>query len=417
MILDTDSNISPLDQAKMLVHETEGWCLAPVVDWMFSPAAKTLEPDILVQGCVAKLQEVGAPINRLRYSVWSIHPQLAVFSFIWSKKTGAVKTVEFPHGVRETNAYIGSPVEDIIKTQKPHRYRLSDLDLTKEHPILTELYEQGTTDYLGIPLLSASGEVHIVFISTDEKQGFSDQDITKLIRFTDFLQPKMEVLSMHRLSVELLNTYLGKRTSHKVLEGQIKRGDGELIEAALWYSDLRDFTPLTESLPADELLDILNTYFEFVFDAVDAQGGEVLSFIGDAMLIVFPKETAGTMAKACNAALNAAETAFTSLAAFNKKRLEQGKPEIRFGVGLHEGTVIYGNVGAPSRLDFTVMGPAVNRTARLEGLTKQTGSPLLMTKDFVGLVDRQTTSRGFHTMKGIAEPQEVFTLLSCENCS
>ncbi|WP_419905153.1 adenylate/guanylate cyclase domain-containing protein [Kiloniella sp.] len=416
MILNTENNFSSLDQAKMLVHETEGWRLAPVIDWMFSPEAKTLEPDKLIQGCIDKFMEVGAPINRLRYSVWSIHPQLALYYLIWTKKSGKVETIEIPHGVRETSAFIGSPAEAITTTRKPHRYRLEDLDLEKEHPIFKELYEQGVTDYLGIPLLSASGEVHVMFISTDKRPGFSDQDITKLIRFSDFLQPKMEVLSMHRLSVELLNTYLGKRTSHQVLGGQIKRGDGELIEAALWYCDLRDFTPLSETLSTDELLDTLNTYFELVFDAVDAYGGEVLSFIGDAMLAVFPKETAGTIANACNAALNAAEEAFASLAVFNQQRLEEGKPEIKFGVGLHEGTVIYGNVGAPSRLDFTVMGPAVNRTARLESLTKTTGSPLLMSKDFVGLVDRETMSRGFHTMKGIEEPQEVFTLLSCENC-
>ena len=415
-IIDNQTAVPYLDQARILVHDVDGWPLAPVLDWLFSEDAKTLDPEKLLRGMIIHLRDAGAPINRVRYSFWTIHPQLAAYSYIWDKRTDSIETFAVPHGIRNTAAFIGSPAEDIILSKKPKRYHLEELDLEKEHSLLTELWEQGTTDYFGIPMLSASGETHTLFISTDVEGGFSEHDINKFKRLSDFLQPKVEVLSMHKLSVELLNTYVGQRTGQRVLSGNIKRGDGETIDAALWYSDLRDFTPLTESLPADELLDILNTYFEFVYDAVNEFGGEVLRFVGDAMLIVFTEETAGSVPEACRAALNAAEKAFTSLAEFNEQRSQDGKSEIRFGVGLHEGRVIYGNVGAPSRLDFTVMGPAVNRTARLEGLTKKIGSPLLMSKDFARLSGVETISRGVHTMKGVAEPQEVFSLQSCQGC-
>ena len=201
-------------------------------------------------------------------------------------------------------------------------------------------------------------------VASDAEQGFSDGDIAKFTALARHLAPVLETISNRRIAVTLLDTYLGPRSGRRVLEGKIRRGDGEAIEAAMWFSDLRDFTPLTESLPISDLLQMLNHYFETVSAAVMSRGGEILRFIGDAMLIVFPVDERRTRRQACQAALHAAEDAFASLAPVNLMRRRGGQPEIRFGVGLHVGQVIYGNVGAPERLDFTVMGVAVNRTAR-----------------------------------------------------
>jgi len=183
-----------------------------------------------------------------------------------------------------------------------------------------------------------------------------------------------------------------------------------MIHAALWFSDLRDFTALTEALPADKVLAMLNAYFEHVDAAVTPRGGEILRFIGDAMLIVFPAQTRREIDAACQAAVEAALDAFSGLATLNHRRRRAGDPEIRFGVGLNVGEVIYGNVGAPARLDFTVMGPAVNRTARLEGLTKSLGVPLLMSAEFVAHLRVPVRSLGAQPMKGVPLPQEVFAL-------
>jgi len=210
------------------------------------------------------------------------------------------------------------------------------------------------------------------------------------------------------LSTSLLDTYLGKRTGKKVLSGMIKRGDADIINAALWFSDLRDFTQMTENLPEDKLLKILNDYFEYVAAAVTARGGEILRFIGDAMLIVFPIDERVSRQSACKAAIDAARDAQQSLATHNHRRRRHGENEIRFGVGLNVGEVIYGNVGAPDRLDFTVMGPAVNRTARLESLTKTVGENILVSKEFSDIVDCPMKSLGEHMMKGIEQPQPVY---------
>ncbi len=398
------------DQAKLLVGDTDGWALAPVVAWLFSEGVNCDDPEGLVIGMAGKLEEVGAPISRFRLAYWTIHPQVAAHSYVWHRGNPRIASFAVPHGIFNSPSYIGSPAEDIRTSKQPKRYRLSEgLDPEKDHQVLFELRDEGATDYLALPMVTFGGNVDSLFIATDRESGFDDADIAKLTALSRFLMPVIETHSQHRLSVTLLDTYVGERTGRRVLGGQIKRGDGELIEAALWFSDLRDFTPLTETLPPDELLGMLNAYFEFVYNAVTSHGGEVLRFIGDAMLVVFPTEKCGDATGACKNALNAAEDAFSSLAVLNNRRRRAKQPEIRFGVGLHVGTVIYGNVGAPNRLDFTVMGPAVNRTARLEGLTKVCGTPLLMSRDFVDRAGCKHESQGMHQMKGVVDAQEVFS--------
>lgn len=401
--------MSAADQARLLVGDADGWPLAPVVSWLFEKGCRFQDPGILLQGLADHLLEVGAPLWRLRLGFWIIHPQIAAMSFEWLRDTGQTVTDRVAHGIYETPAYVGSPAEEVRIKKRPVRYRLNELDPKKDHSVLFEIRDKGGVDYLALPMEDFSGDVYSLFITTDEATGFTDADIAKFEILSRYLMPIIEAHSQHRRSVTLMDTYVGERTAQRVLGGQIKRGDGELIDAALWFSDLRDFTPLTETLAPEDLLSMLNAYFEFVFNAVNAHQGEVLRFIGDAMLIVFPAERCkGRLAEASRNALSAAEDAFNSLAVLNNRRRRDGQPEIRFGVGLHVGTVIYGNVGAPNRLDFTVMGPAVNRTARLESLTKEVKVPMLMSRDFVDLTKVDAVSKGVYPMKGVAEPQEVF---------
>jgi adenylate cyclase len=205
----------------------------------------------------------------------------------------------------------------------------------------------------------------------------------------------------------LLDTYIGHRAGGKVLDGLIKRGDGETIDAVIWYCDLRDYTLLTETLAPDELLAMLNTYFEFISAAVSEHGGEVLRFIGDAMLIVFPVDSNVDIRHTCKLVLDAAIDILRDLKNFNQQRQQQGYPEIRFGIGLHIGHVIYGNVGAPDRLDFTVMGAAVNRTARLEELTKKVGVPLLLSAEFAEHTEGPVRSSCWPTRRGMDYAQDL----------
>ncbi|MEO8144542.1 MAG: adenylate/guanylate cyclase domain-containing protein, partial [Betaproteobacteria bacterium] len=207
-----------------------------------------------------------------------------------------------------------------------------------------------------------------------------------------------------------LDAFVGPRISARILEGQVKRGDGDRIEAAFWYSDLRGFTALSESLPPAQLLQLLNDYFENCAAAAAARGGEILQFIGDAILIVFEIKRPEDEADVCNAALDAAVDAFASIAVVNHRRRRAGLPEIEFGLGLHLGTVTHANVGAPNRLAFNVVGPAVNKTARIQSLTKDAGVPLLLSEEFASHIKRPLRSLGRRDLRGVAGAHEVFTV-------
>ena len=391
--------------------ETTGCASDAVIDWIFTEGRRIESTNKFVHQLAHQLNDHGASIDRLMLSLLTLNPQIVGTSETWLKSTDTTTPIHASHGVRNTERYIGSPLQAIYETHKRVRQRLDNLP-EDAHRAYTELAEDGFTDYVALPVLF--GEVAqpgaAILISTKTKGGFSDHDIESFRQIRDYLAPVLEVHALRHISRSLMNTYVGKRTSEKVLAGMIKRGDADVINAALWFSDLRDFTHLTETLSTDEILEMLNEYFEFVSAAVTARGGEILRFIGDAMLIVFPIDDNMCNRTACNAAIDAAIDAQNTLETLNHRRRRHGQPEIRFGVGLNIGEVIYGNVGAPDRLDFTVMGPAVNRTARLESMTKEFDCNILFSHKFSELIEIPSQFMGDHDMKGIAEPQAVYAL-------
>jgi adenylate cyclase len=392
-------------------EKTSG-CYAPgVIDWLFTLGRRIESTNKFVHQLAHQMNVHGASIDRLMVSLLTLNPQLVGTSETWLKSNDTTTPINASHGVRNSERYIGSPLATIYETHKRVRKRLDNLP-EDAHRAYTELAEEGFTDYLALPVLF--GEVAepgaAIIISTKRKGGFSDQHIESFRRIRDYLAPVLEVHALRHISRSLMNTYVGKRTSEKVLAGMIKRGDADVINAALWFSDLRNFTHLTETLPAEQILEMLNEYFEFVSAAVTARGGEILRFIGDAMLIVFQIDEDICERTACNAAIDSAIDAQNTLATMNHQRRRHNKPAIEFGVGLNVGEVIYGNVGAPDRLDFTVMGPAVNRTARLESLTKKFDCNILFSQNFAELIEIPSQFLGDHEMKGIAELQAVYAL-------
>ena len=362
-----------------------------------------------VAGLGDRLLMAGVPVWRVRLGLRTLHPQVRAVGVLWTRGHGAHSTRRF-HGIEHSDDYLGSPIQHVLETGTALRRRLTELDPERDHAVLHTIAAQGGVDYLALPLRFNDGVSNAFIVVTDRAEGFSQADVAGLEMLVDHVSPIVEVFSTRYIASSLLDTYVGHRTGQRVLNGQIKRGDGEIIHAAIWFSDLRDFTPLTENLPPHALLETLNAYFEFVAAAVTARGGEILRFIGDAMLIVFPAEHESDLAGACEDAIESALDACATLATFNHRRWRTGQPSIRFGVGLHVGKVIYGNVGAPDRLDFTVMGPAVNRAARIEGLTKSVGPTVLMSREFASHVNRPVRSMGSHALKGVADPQEVFAL-------
>ena len=403
-----------------LTGRLEGWPLAPVLIWLLTEGRQISRPGPLITALAEQLEQVGAPAWRLRSGLRLIHPQMFGISLVWQRGRGPAEEIRTRHGVLESDAYIGSPIQVFNESLKTVRYRLDQLDKERDHLVLFELADQGATDYVIQPMTFSDGGHHFLSVATDRAEGFSDLDIAKFGLLAEALAQNFEIISRRRLSETLMDIYLGHRTGQKVLDGRIKRGDGEAIHAALWYSDLRNFTALTDALPPEQLFDLLNAYFEFLSSAVTARGGEILSFIGDAMLAIFPcgdsdhGKSGGKIGpkEACQTALDSAIDAFDSLATVNFSRRRNDQPEIRFGLGLDVGKVIYGNVGAPDRLAFTVIGPTVNRTARLESLTKTAGQPILMSDSFAKNVTQPVTFVGQFDMKGIPDPQEVFALKS-----
>ena len=392
-----------------LLGSDEGWSLAPVAAWLAIEGRLILDPVALLNTLATRLDAAGARIDRLGFTLGTIHPQILSWGVFWTRSRGAAEFAGW-HGVEHSDAYLGSPVQFVREHRRPFRRRLEVLDQASDHAVLHELRASGLTDYTALPLLFGSGAVNFLTVATAAAQGFSDYDLDRLDALSNLLAPVVEILHGRRLTLGLLDTFVGPRIGTRILEGQVKRGDGERIEAAFWYSDLRGFTALSESLPPPQLLQLLNEYFESCAAATAARGGEILQFIGDAILIVFEIKRPEDEAVVCEAALDAAIDAFASIAVVNHRRRNSGLPEIEFGLGLHIGTVTHANVGAPNRLAFNVVGPAVNKTARLQSMTKEAGVPLLLSKELAAHIRRPIRSIGHFDLRGVSGPQEMFTL-------
>jgi adenylate cyclase len=395
---------------RVLSDSLPGWKLQPVVIWIIAEGRLISDPVRLIEGFVQVLRTAGAPVDRLMVGISTLHPQLVAWSVYWDVKEDRVKYIRRERGVMISGSYDGSPLQTVREHGTILRRRLQDIG-SNDHATYHELVADRMTDYLAVPLIFSDGRRNFVSFATSSPIGFTDDDLAKLATLPLFFGPIVEAIEQRNVALTLLKTYVGGQTGHQILQGLIKRGDGETIRAALWYSDLRNFTMINEQLPPHEVLAMLNSYFEFVAAAVTARGGEILQFIGDAILVIFRVPDDGDDRVACNAALDSAVDALDSLAVLNSRRVRAGQMAIRFGVGLHVGVVTHGNVGSLDRLGFNVVGPAVNRTARIEALTKLVGVALLMSSEVAAHSDRPVESRGAHLMKGVAEPQEVFALV------
>ena len=395
----------------LLFGPTEGWSLEPVAVWLLTEGRQIRDPSELLTELTTRLDAAGARIDRMRISSRTLHPQLVALGVVWNR-SGGVETWNGPHGVQESDAYMGSPLQFVNQQMQVFRRRLVGEAAADDHAVLNDLRAEGMTDYMAVPMVFSSGTSNAMTLATTAPQGFSDADQQRYVALANLMAPVFEVINLRRTTLGLLNTFVGQRISERILQGQVKRGDGERIEAAFWYSDLRGFTSLSETLPTGELLHLLNEYFEYCAAAAASRGGEILQFIGDAILIVFEIDTPEKEAEVCGAALDAAVDAFASIAVVNHRRRRSGQSLIEFGLGLHLGNVTHANVGSPDRLSFNVVGPAVNMTARIQELTKETGVPLLMSAEFARLLTHRPLRKvGRYDLRGIGKAQEVFTLV------
>ena len=387
---------------------TRDWDLQKVIDWLLREGRLIADPARLVEQLGEQLVAAGAPLMRLTIGLQTIHPQWRTMGITWVRGQGAKQACR-PHGIEDTPAYIGSPIQELALTRAPVRYHLDKLT-AENHEVLHELAAMGGTDYYATPMRVAFGRPPALTFMTDRPGGFSEADIRKFHRLIDYMAPIVESRIGNRLSTTLLETYLGRIVGEQILDGLIKRGDGREINAVLWFSDLRDFTGLNERLPPSDVLELLNNYLQLVGDALSANGGEILKFIGDGVMAYFPADDALFLPYVTNSAIAAARRLMSDIEAANEARAAGGLDPVRFGIGLHVGPVTFGNVGTEDRLDFTVIGPAVNRAARLESLTKELHVPVLASAEFNAASTVQLKSLGMQRLRGVPEPVEVFTL-------
>src|SRR6266436_2327738 len=350
----------------------------------------------------------GLPLWRATLHMGTLHPLIRGVGARWLRELKIIEEFCILHGSDDTSEYLQSPIRATIESGT--RFRRHLVAETPEYPLLTKLRAAGATDYFALALNRTFRRFPVVTWSTDRPGGFSDADINALEDINPALAAIVDTRSVRRISANLLDTYLGPQAGRRILAGQIRRAEGERLRAVIMMTDLRGFTALSDQLPGDEVIELLDDYFDAIATPIENRKGEILKFIGDGMLAIFPAEDDDDFSQSSVHALEAATEGLARLDAVNQMRRRVGRTELRIGIGLHLGEVIYGNVGSASRLDFTVIGPAVNLASRIEDLTKRLGRPMLFSSAFARICPRPLVSLGLQPVRGLSEPEEVFGL-------
>lgn len=406
--------------------------------WFCSEGCTLSSPMDMLNGLVQELNRDGFEIRRSHVFIRTIHPQISVEAYRWYRESHVASPVlqkhqyeslcqKYPggqvirdlmsHGVLETEGFLNSPVCRVAMTGEEFRKKMRPGDGGTDYPIFKQLIADGVTDYLVLPMSFSLGVFNVIFLDTDSADGFMRSEINTLRALMPMLTKYFEAHLERQTTKTLLSAYLGQRTSQKVLEGRIKRGDAEEIEAAIWFSDLRGFTNLSNSVEASQIIEWLNKYFEIVADAVEENKGEVLKFVGDAVLAIFPISNDSSRATVCGAVLQSVNLAHQALEQWNCGRRELKLPVLNHGVGLNIGSIQYGNIGALRRLDFTAIGPAVNLTSRIEGMCGQLNYQTLVSEEFASYCECGLDFVGEHKIKGFENPQKIYTYSHTKNAS
>ncbi len=396
--------LKPDDPARLGKPDLETWLLNDAAD----------ETDLLelFQAFAWRMVAAGLPVQRVGLSIGTLHPQLVGYSWNWNSDDGYCDELEVEERVLTTDAYRLNPIFQVIEHGEPFRSRTDLADGAQQSPLMTELAEQGIVEYAALPLPAGSNVHNAVTIATKQPGGFSDAQFADINHYLRLLALHVQKHIALRISENIVTTYLGAAAGDQVLRGSIKRGSGQPIDAIIWASDMRGFTDLAAQLTERDMIAVLDAYFDRLAGSVMTHGGEVLKFIGDGLLAVFPFSRFGSEHDAATAAITAAQDALCVLDQLNKDESQlsdiDGWRPLRTGIALHRGEVFFGNVGAPERLDFTVIGRAVNAVSRVEGLCKPLGRPILITQPVADLLSLPLDDLGEHTLRGFTEPVSIY---------
>jgi adenylate cyclase len=397
--------------------------ISELIHWIVAQGLDGSHETRLLEGVCSRLVAAGMPLLRVNISQPTLHPVIGGHLFIWQRGSGAAVQEDWQRNVAAAG-------EDYSRTPFDHMMT-SGIQLLRCHlvtgegcdqfPMLERFRDAGATDYFA--LQTDFGDAHslgparhiLTSWLADTPDGFDGAHIEAIERLAPALALVVKGAAAYRIASSVIETYLGQDAGARVLNGTIERGAGETIRAALWSSDLQSFTKISDTTPRDQLLGLLHDYFECIVETVHEQGGQVLKFMGDGLLAIFNLEDDAT--SSC-AALEAADLLRGRIAALAERRRADGLPVTRLYLGLHLGDVLYGNIGAPSRLDFTVIGPAVNEVSRIESMCRALDQDLVISAAFAEAVkprNDRLASLGRYVLRGVRRPQELYTLVAAED--
>lgn len=401
------------------------------IQWFDENRHATADPSLFFAEFCELLLDEGFDLIRANVGHRALHPQVGAVSLRWSQeknfiqlppnaqivrerifryKHGAVYSAAFGHDTYTSKGFMDSPMKVVLFDQQAVHCRIEPNATEYRFPILKDLAALGATEYYGDKLNFGAGKIGFLSLATKRAEGFSPEQL-ELLKST--IYPLLSSAWEHYLRTDmvsdLLRLYLGNLTGPKVLDGKILRGDMESIESVIWFSDIRGFTALSTITPRKEMVELLNSYYGMLIETITRYGGEVLKFLGDGLLVIFQAE-AGKELQTKYKALLAARSANAALEKLNATRVEAGQIPIDHGIGLHFGTVDYGNIGSNSRLDFTAIGPAVNLASRIAAQCAVLNEKILLSQSLVESLRINFRSHGKIELKGLIEPEAIFAL-------
>jgi len=390
--------------------------LAELAAWVNEAGLAGLPETQMLTGFCERMVAAGVPLLNAAVFIDTLHPVHEGRMFRWYRTKEATFAEYGRSGETDTSErWRRSPFYRLVETGESMLQRRVTAANAAEFPVLADLKESGGTDYVAIITRFAAsgiiGGMDCVYSSwtTDAPDGFSQPQVTALQKLAPFLALAVKTASLARIADTLVQTYLGRDAGRRVLSGRIARGITDRIDAVLWFSDLRGFTKITDTADPGEIIPLLNDYADAVISAIHAEEGDVLKLMGDGTLAIFP---AADRASACRRALTAAGAARQAIGELNRRRAAAERPITEMYLGLHVGEVFYGNVGSQERLDFTVVGPAVNEVSRIAAMCRSVDQPVLLSSAFASALaePERVVSVGRYALRGVGQPQDLFTL-------
>ena len=379
------------------------------IDWLTNGARSAPLVDLFMAECCERIVACGVPLYRVGVFVRTLHPSMLGRNFIWKPGEG-VKIGAMAHGDEFDEEFLLSPLYKVFHQGEEVRQRMTN-GAASNAPFFADMVGEGATDYIALPLSMSDGTIHACSFVTREKDGFTDANLGGMRSVMPSMTRMIEIFLLRLTAAGLLDNYVGARAGSRILAGQIRRGHTETMNAAIWLSDLRAFTKLSDRLSSETVVQILNAYFDCQVPAILAHGGEVLKFMGDGLLAVFPiADDASDAALVCKRVLEAAQECRAQIAGLSHDTGKETIDGFRFGLALHVGRVLYGNIGGGDRLDFTCIGPAVNLAARIEKIAGQLGRSVIASSLFNTYAGVTFTDLGEFAVAGFSAPERVYGL-------